>query len=117
MSILSALTSDSGPSAVELRNALVAGASGGGGGGGEDGLGDGEGGPGCTGGVGGGGGGGGGGLEAVRDAAAAAAVASQPLEGIPTHDARGGRLSEYERQRLANIEANKRVLEALQATW
>ena len=116
MSILSALTSDSGPSAVELRNALVAGASGGGGGG-EDGLGDGEGGPGCTGSVGGGGGGGGGGgLEAVRDAAAAA-VASQPLEGIPTHDARGGRLSEYERQRLANIEANKRVLEALQATW
>ena len=44
--------------------------------------------------------------------AAAALAAADPLHRIPTHD-RGVPLSLYERQRLANIAANRRVLEAL----
>ena len=45
--------------------------------------------------------------------AAAGLAAADPLHRIPTHDHRGVPLSDYERQRLANIAANRRVLEAL----
>lgn len=44
--------------------------------------------------------------------AAAGIGAADPLPTIPTHDHTGGRLSDYERQRLANIASNTRVLEA-----
>ena len=51
------------------------------------------------------------------EASAAAAAEAEPegLEGIPTHDASGRPLSEYERQRLANIRSNERQLTAMLA--
>ena len=54
---------------------------------------------------------GGGGGE--TSAAAAAEAEPEGLEGIPTHDASGRPLSEYERQRLANIRPNERQLTAM----
>jgi hypothetical protein len=48
-------------------------------------------------------------------AAAAAEAEPEGLEGIPTHDASGRPLSEYERQRLANIRSNERQLTAMLA--
>ena len=47
--------------------------------------------------------------------AAAAEAEPEGLEGIPTHDASGRPLSEYERQRLANIRSNERQLTAMLA--
>ena len=45
--------------------------------------------------------------------ATVACRAADPLHGIATHDHRGGALSDYERQRLANIAGNQRRLQQL----